>query len=258
VVQLLDMCGNLIVLPNYPTRIISVVPSQTELLFDIGLHEQVIGITKFCVHPRKWFETKIRIGGTKNLNIEKIKSLQPDLIIANKEENTKSDIEQLMMVCPVYISDIYNLEDNNTMIAHIGKLTNTEKKAVNLIENINIKFKQLHHKNFESALYLIWKKPYMAAAQNTFINAMLPYAGFENCLTVTRYPALDIEKIIALNPQHILLSSEPFPFKQHHIDELQVLLPNCKIQIVDGEMFSWYGSRMLLASVYFNELATQI
>jgi ABC-type Fe3+-hydroxamate transport system substrate-binding protein len=255
-ISITDMCGNLITLPNYPQRIVSVVPSQTELLYDLGLNETVIGITKFCVHPKQWFENKTRIGGTKNLNLEKIISLQPDLIIANKEENTKSDIELLAKYCPVYISDIFNLQDNNTMIVDMGTLTNTQEKAAIIINKINTSFENLPKKELATALYLIWKKPYMAAGKNTFIDAMLPYAGFKNCLQETRYPSLDVAKIIQLQPQNILLSSEPFPFKQQHIDELQVHLPNCKIQIVDGEMFSWYGSRMLLAADYFKKILT--
>src|ERR1700741_3198050 len=107
----IDQTGRKISIPQIPQRIISLVPSQTELLFDLGLDKEVVGITKFCVHPPEWFQTKTRVGGTKQLKIDLIKQLQPDLIIANKEENVKEQIEELEKHFPVWISDVNNLED---------------------------------------------------------------------------------------------------------------------------------------------------
>src|SRR3954454_13457271 len=132
-----DQLGREIELLRYPpNKIISLVPSQTELLYDLGLDEEIIGITKFCVHPEHWFKNKERVGGTKNVNIENIQSLKPDLIFANKEENVKEQIEQLETIAPVWISDITTFEDALQMIKCIGEITNTTSKAETLITQI--------------------------------------------------------------------------------------------------------------------------
>ena len=235
-------------------RIISLVPSLTELLYDLGLDEEVVSITKFCVHPEIWFKTKTRIGGTKNIDIEKIQSLQPDLVIANKEENVKEQIEALQNFTKVYVSDVSNLGDAINMIDELGKLVNKKAKASLIIKEIERKFLQLQHINQPKipAAYLIWREPYMTIGGDTFINDMMQYCGFENIFKdQLRYPETNVEELNKLSCKILLLSSEPFPFKQKHIDELQPLLQDTKIILVDGEMFSWYGSRLLLAADYF-------
>lgn len=239
-----------------PQRIISLVPSITELLYDLELDDEVIGITKFCVHPDKWFRTKTRIGGTKNINIEKIKLLHPDLIIANKEENVKEQVESLSNLYPVWLTDITDLDDALKMIKACAYITGKKEKVEMIIRNIKNSFVQnIPDNKFKKALYLIWQNPYMSIGGDTFINDMLKKAGFKNSLQdKTRYPSLTNDEIIALNPEYVLLSSEPFPFKQKHIDEMQSLLPDAKIKLVDGEMFSWYGSRMMYAAPYFKTL----
>jgi ABC-type Fe3+-hydroxamate transport system substrate-binding protein len=242
---------------NKLQKIISLVPSQTELLYDLGLDEEVIGITKFCVHPSTWFKTKTRVGGTKTINIEKIISLKPDLIIANKEENIKEQIEALEKFTKVYVSDVSNLDDAKNMIIEIGSLVNKEAKAKLLVEEIDEKFLQLDaiNQNKKPAAYFIWRNPYMAAGGDTFIHDMMERCGFKNIFEDQfRYPEINIKQLKKLNCKLLLLSSEPFPFKQKHIDELQPLLPSTKILLVDGEMFSWYGSRLLLAANYFLHL----
>jgi ABC-type Fe3+-hydroxamate transport system substrate-binding protein len=242
-------------------RIISLVPSQTELLFDLGLNDEVIGITKFCVHPHEWFKTRTRIGGTKNINIEKIKLLQPDFVIANKEENVKEQIEELEKFTNVYVSDVSNLEDAKKMIAEIGKLVNREAQSKFIVDEIERKFLQIENVNQQKlhAAYLIWNDPYMTIGGDTFINDMMQYCGFKNIFEdQLRYPEISIKQLQQLNCKILLLSSEPYPFKQKHIDELQPLLPNTKIMLVDGEMFSWYGSRLLLATDYFMQLRQAI
>ncbi|MGB0888555.1 MAG: ABC transporter substrate-binding protein, partial [Vicingaceae bacterium] len=238
----------------FPKRIISVVPSQTELLYDLGLDDEVVGITKFCIHPDNWFRNKNRIGGTKNLNLEKIAALKPDLIIANKEENTQSEIEALQKLYPVYTSDISNLEDSLQMITDIGKLTNTAEKSTKIVATINVEFEQLSKHNFtkRSALYLIWKKPYMSINQTRFIHDMMQRCGLTNVIKMgLDYPEVSEKEMINLNPEFILLSSEPFPFKEKHIKEFQSICPNARVLLVDGEYFSWYGSRLLKAPNYF-------
>jgi ABC-type Fe3+-hydroxamate transport system substrate-binding protein len=245
---------------NKPKRIISLVPSQTELLFDLGLEAEVIGITKFCVHPEKWFRQKQRIGGTKNVSIEKIKSLNPDLIIANKEENVREQVEELAMRFPVWTSDVNTLNEAFRMIEDIGELVQKKEKAKELITQIRSKFGQLRlPKNIAKAAYLIWKDPYMTAGGDTFINDMLSHAGFKNaCNDKRRYPLITIEELRKTDCELLFLSSEPYPFKQFHMEELQQHLPQTKICLVDGEMFSWYGSRLLHAPAYFESLHHQI
>lgn len=239
-------------------RIISVVPSQTELLFDLGLKEEVIGITKFCIHPDQWFRTKVRIGGTKNLDLEKIRSLQPDLIIANKEENEKNQIELLRKEFPVWTSDISDLSSALSMISEVGKLIERTKEADVLIGKIDLAFKDLQPTTSISCIYLIWNKPMMLAGRSTFIDAMLQRSGFQNCIKSERYPQATAEDLVALDPDVIMLSSEPYPFKDEDIDRYKQLFPRSIVIKVDGEMFSWYGSRLLSAPSYFSSLRQRI
>lgn len=251
-----DQIGNTILLSETPKRIVSLVPSQTELLFDLGLENEVVGITKFCIHPDIWFRSKTRVGGTKNVNFDKISELTPDLIIANKEENTEGEIKELMTIYPTWVSDIKNLDDAIQMINNIGKITKTDQKASEITKNISFSFNNLakSSKN-HSVLYLIWNNPFMSINQDTFINEMIEQNGWINyCKDRSeRYPEITIEEL-KLYPDIIFLSSEPFPFKQKHLDELQTIFPNSQIHLVDGEMFSWYGSRLLKAPEYFKKL----
>ncbi|MGZ4057126.1 MAG: ABC transporter substrate-binding protein [Bacteroidia bacterium] len=261
-----DQLNRKIELSSVPKRIISLVPSQTELLYNLGLRDEVVGITKFCVHPKEWFHSKTRIGGTKKYDLEKIKALQPDLIIGNKEENDREQIEELMKHYNVWMSDIYNLDDAYDMITRMGAIVQKSKEAVNLKLEIQSKFHQFQNSSIFplgqqlKTAYFIWRKPYMAAGHDTFINEMLKLNGFENVFThkASRYPEINNEEIIEANPELILLSSEPYPFKEKHIEEFRDLLPNAKIMVVDGEIFSWYGSRLLKAPGYFKQLFEKI
>jgi ABC-type Fe3+-hydroxamate transport system substrate-binding protein len=233
-------------------RIISLVPSQTEVLFDLGLNDEVVGITKFCVHPEHWKETKTIVGGTKNVRLDLVDSLKPDLIIANKEENTKEDVETLIKKYKVYVSDVATIEDAYGMMRSIADLTGTSSDDI--INDIRDSFSSLPSFEIKKTLYLIWKKPWMAAGGDTFISDMMKVSGFENVVVDKRYPVVSEEMIRQLDPEVILLSSEPYPFKDQHIDELRSILPSSKVMLVDGEMFSWYGSRMREAAVYFAAL----
>jgi ABC-type Fe3+-hydroxamate transport system substrate-binding protein len=241
-----------------PKRIISLVPSQTELLADLGLEREVIGITKFCVHPASWFQTKQRVGGTKTLNLAMIEALKPDLIIGNKEENERSQIEALEKHFPVWMSDIQHLAAALDMIRRVGQLCDRSEQASVLANNIYTAFQQLA-KPVETtavkAAYLIWRKPYMAAGGDTFIQDMLVHAGFSNVFAgKMRYPEISPQELAEAQPQVVLLSSEPYPFSEKHIAALQSVCPGSKIMLVDGEMFSWYGSRLLEAAGYFRGL----
>lgn len=253
----IDQIGRRVELVPSPQRIVSLVPSQTELLFDLGLAERIVGITKFCAHPEEWFRTKSRVGGTKQLDFDAISALNPDLIIANKEENNKEDIEQLARHFPVWVSDVNDLDSALEMIRLVAELTRTDSSK--LTQEIQSGFSQVKPiQPQKKVLYLIWKNPYMAAGSYTFIHDMILRCGFENMVTDKRYPELGEAEFVQLNPELILLSSEPFPFKEKHIQELQNLLPDATIKLVDGEMFSWYGSRLKLAPSYFLKLIGSI
>ena len=253
--QSTDQLGRAIEFNFPPQRIISLVPSQTELLFDLNLADRVVGITKFCVHPPNWFLSKTKVGGTKKFNFDIIHSLHPDLIIGSKEENYEKGINELALKYPVWASDIISWEDALSMIKDIGNLVDENEKAELLLDRIKNKFEKVNPVPVKRVLYLIWRNPWMAAGKNTFINTMLSKIGLVNCLEVERYPELSVDDMRKLSPEVILLSSEPFPFQRKHIEELQSLLPDTKIILVDGEMFSWYGSRLLKAVDYFSALA---
>lgn len=255
-----DQIGEKVVIPDFPMRIVSLVPSQTELLYDLGLDDRVVGITKFCVHPDDWFRSKSRIGGTKDVDIEKVKKLNPDLIIGNKEENTLKDIKALRKIAPVWVSDVNNLEQSLSMIHEIGKICNVSPRANELagkiLENFDLLEKKMKGK---SVLYFIWKKPYMVVAKNTFIDSILTeQLGLKNIMNEqTRYPAITLESI-SEEPDLVFLSSEPYPFKEKHIVEIKKVFKKAKVTLVDGEYFSWYGSRLIEAPAYFERLLSEL
>ena len=252
--QYFDQLGRSIEFNFPPQRIVSLVPSQTELLFDLGLGDRVVGITKFCIHPQEWFKTKPKVGGTKNFSLDAISHLNPDLIIGNKEENEEVGIVKLSEKYPVWMSDIFDWQSAMQMIEQVGKLVDKSSEAKSLVSEIESRFKNTRKFETRRAFYMIWRKPWMAAGKNTFINSMLSKIGLTNCVEQTRYPELTDDQIRELSPDLILLSSEPYPFKEKHIQELNEILPQAKVVLVDGEMFSWYGSRLLKAPDYFSTL----
>jgi len=250
-----DQLENRIEIEFPPKRIVSLVPSQTELLFDLGLDLEIVGITKFCIHPEDKVDSRIKVGGTKKLNLEMIRSLKPDLIIGNKEENERGDIELLQTEFPVWMSDICDLDDALRMIESVGEVTDRSPEAGYLIHLIKAGFSDLQRLAVEKqikykALYMIWRKPYMAAGRGTFIDDVLRKTGITNVLEQTRYPVLDGATISALKPDMVMLSSEPYPFVEKHLAEFKDIVPGGRVLIVDGEMFSWYGSRLVKAIEY--------
>lgn len=250
-----DQLGRTITLNHPPRRIISIVPSQTELLFDLGLDEEVVGITKFCIHPKEMWRSKPRVGGTKNVKIEKVRELNPDLIIANKEENNKDDILQLEEEFPVWISDIGTVEEALQMIIQVSILVGKEEKGTKICSSIQQSWGEVKGIiDPAKVLYFIWRKPWMISGQGTFINDTIEWLGLSNAVESSRYPEIAEEEMRGLDVQYVFLSSEPYPFKDEHIKELQAVLPNAKIILVDGEMFSWYGTRMLHAPDYFRTM----
>lgn len=239
-------------------KVVSLVPSITEALFDLGLTgTEIVGRTKFCIHPKDKIKNVATIGGTKNINIEKIKSLQPDIILANKEENVKEQVEALMDDFKVIVTHVETIEDNYYLLKNLGKIFSKEDKA----QLFNLKIYEILNQTKINrgikAAYLIWKNPYMTVGSDTFINHILTEIGFENIFkSKTRYPEIKTEDLAEADI--IMLSSEPFPFKEKHIEELREFYPEKKIMIVDGEAFSWYGTHIAKCENYFKELLSEI
>ncbi len=255
-----DARGKRLRLEKAPERIVSLVPSQTELLHWLGLEDKVVGITRFCVHPEPWREEKTVVGGTKQLNQGTVSELQPDLILANKEENTAEMVEALEALAPVYVTDVATLSDALDMIESVGRLTGTSEAADNLASQIDVRFSSLPSFAPLRAAYLIWRDPYMTVGGDTFIHDMLRHAGFVNVFSnQRRYPELTPEDLAAADLDVLLLSSEPFPFhRERYEKEISGALPGLRVEVVDGELFSWYGSRLLSAPDYFIEVRERL
>ena len=253
--EIQDQLNRKIELKSTPVRIISLVPSQTELLVDLGLENSIVGITHFCVHPDYLLQKKTRVGGTKKVNFRKVKDLNPDIILCNKEENTKEMVEELEKIAPVHVSDVANLDDAYELMQDYGKIFDCAELAETLVNSIKKKEKSLRDlaKNSKErrVAYFIWNKPLMVAGQGTFINEMLDLNNFRNVYKADRYPETNIDEIKELEIDLCLLSSEPFPFEEKHKSLFEGLVKD--VQIVDGEYFSWYGSRLLKAMDYFKQ-----
>lgn len=255
--EFVDQLHRTVRLENPPSRIVSLVPSQTELLAALGLGDRVVGITKFCIHPDSWWRTKTRVGGTKQLDFDAIRALHPDLIIANKEENTYEDIREAEKICPVWISDVETVEGALALIREVGKITQAVEESLMLLAAIEQEFRALTPLSPPlKALYFIWKNPYYLAGKNTFIDAMLERCGLQNACTESRYPELSAVELETVDV--VLLSTEPFPFKAKHFSEFQALFPTAKVMLVDGEYFSWYGSRLKDAPRYFQQIIREL
>ena len=259
-----DDLGNKLTFDKTPKSIVSLVPSITETLYDLNLEDNIVGITKFCVHPIHFKHTKAIVGGTKTINIEAIKSLQPDLVFCNKEENTPEIIKQLQEFTQVFVTDIKSIEDSILMIKSIGLLLKRRVEADLLVHKINLKLNdyKLFIKNFEvkKAAYFIWYNPWMAAGNKTFINNLLSLNKFDNIYTNKEsYPIIEPKKIrLEGDPDVVFFSSEPFPFKDKHVFEMGRHTHHAISIYVDGEMFSWFGSRLLKSFDYFKSLRSKI
>jgi ABC-type Fe3+-hydroxamate transport system substrate-binding protein len=243
-------------------RIVSLVPSITELLYDLGLEKHVVGRTKFCIHPKAKIGRVSKLGGTKDVDLESLERLAPTHVILNIDENTLSTFESISKVVPnVIVTHPNTPEDNIGLYRLIGGIFNCSKNAENLIVQFEEKLARvkLNRKHFpeRNVLYLIWKKPWMSVNKDTYIAGMLKLI---NCRAVThgceaRYPKCSMDSLLSFDIDICMLSSEPYPFKSKHVLELELLLNLFdKVRLVDGEMFSWYGSRAILALDYMDSL----
>lgn len=241
-----DQMGVAVTIPHFPERIISLVPSLTELLFDLGLDEEIAAVTRFCIHPADRVREKPTIGGTKKFNLARIRALSPDLIIGNKEENYPEGIAALRERFPVWMSDVVTLDDALAMIRSIAGLVGRPERGAALAADIADGFRSLADLPPLRAAYLIWRNPWMAAGGHTFIDSMMAQGGLINVFTERyRYPEITLDAIREAAPDAVLLSSEPFPFDESHRRELAAELGGVPVICVDGMPFSWYGSRLL-------------
>ena len=241
-----DALGRRVVLPAPPRRIVSLVPSQTELLADLGLDAETVGLTRFCVHPDGWKTRKAIVGGTKNVDAERVRALAPDLVIANKEENVREQVEALAEFCPVWVTDVGTVDDALAMIRDVGALADRRHQAAALADAIGAGFETLPQLPPLRALYLIWRDPWMSVGYDTIIADVMDRAGLVNVTDESsRYPVLQDYEFELRAPEVVLLSSEPYPFSKKHVAEVQALAPDARVVLVDGEPFSWYGSRLL-------------
>lgn len=248
-----DQIGRRTEVPDEIRSIVSLVPSQTELICDLGCEEALTGITSFCVHPNHVYRSRRRVGGTKNFDSARIAALRPDLIVCNKEENPKAPTEALAEQWPVWVSDVSDFPSAAEMIEMLGAVLGKQAEASAITEAIahgrRLRSPFRKKKRKPSVLYMIWKDPYMAAGTDTFISAALEEIGAENVLARRgagglRYPRIDEDDLAELNPDFIFLSSEPYPFKEKHAAEFARYCKRGALT-VNGEVFSWYGSRIM-------------
>ena len=253
-----DALGRPIVLDAPPRRIVSLVPSQTELLADLGLDAEVVGLTRFCVHPEGWKARKTTVGGTKNLRLDRIEALRPDLALANREENERDQVEAVAALAPVYVTDVATVADALAMVRAVGRLVDRALRANALADEIENGFALLEAAEPVRAAYFIWREPWMTVGGDTFISDVMGRAGLVNVFgDRTRYPEVTPEAVRAAQPEILLLSSEPYPFKAAHAEALQAET-GVPAVLVDGELFSWYGSRMRLAPSYLRALRERL
>jgi iron complex transport system substrate-binding protein len=233
-------------------RIVSLCPSLTELVFDLGRGADLVGVTKFCVHPADGVASIEKVGGTKNPKVARIVELAPDLVLLNREENRLEDAEALRaggLRC--HVSFPRTVEETAEMVRSIGAALGRAAAAEAIAAEIETRAARVRSGARERSAVrfacLIWRRPWMAAAGDTFIDALLALAGGRNVFVdrPERYPVVSTEDLAAADPDAVLLPSEPFPFREDHAAELAGAtgLPRERFALVDGELLSWHGSR---------------
>jgi ABC-type Fe3+-hydroxamate transport system substrate-binding protein len=234
-------------------RVVSCVPSLSELAEELS-PGCLAGRTRYCIAPSSISKVS-KIGGTKDLDVASIIRINPDLVLSVKEENEKCQIEELNAAgIPVEVFDIRTLKDAIAMVIRCGSLLGNEEMAGLLASEMQQLADQPKLQR-GTVLYFIWKNPWMVAGRETFIGNLLELCGYENLAAEgTRYPQLQDEELLKLNPGTIFLSSEPYPFREKHRKVFLNNFPNSPVYCVDGSIFSWYGRRTTLLPSYLNEL----
>ncbi|MBV8124113.1 MAG: ABC transporter substrate-binding protein [Burkholderiaceae bacterium] len=257
---------------NGPMRILSLVPSISELLVALGLAPRMVGRTGFCIHPAEVMVRLPKVGGTKDVNLDKVRRLAPTHLIVNMDENRKETVDALRDFIPhVLVTHPNAPEDNLQLLAQLtdafGHCPGVRDKAGVLAQDLQAALGELRSLSWpgQRVLYLIWREPWMTVARDTYIARMLAEVGWQTWPAVAggevgaaRYPALDGTESWLGDVQRVLLSSEPYAFDEHHIEEAQALCPGAKVQCVDGELLSWYGPRAAQGLRYLRELALDL
>lgn len=251
----IDKIGRSVTYSFPPKRIVSLCPGITDTLFGLDLEDEIVGRTRYCIHPKGKVENVQAVAGTKDIKLDAIKAVKPDLIIVEKEENTKEIVEELEQYFPVYVAEVQTIDEAFQMIEDMGALTDRIQPASQLVTTIREQFKTIPNIEGKRVAYVIWRKPYMVVGKDTYIQSMLEQMGFINPFIQVegRYPAVTVEEFQQKELDCLLLASEPFPYKEKHIPEFENFLPNTEIILVDGEMF-WYGPRMLEAARYLRKI----
>lgn len=254
-----DQVGEDVEVPARAGRIVSLCPSTTETLFALGAGGRVVGRTDYCCEPADEVESVATVGGTKTIRIERVERVQPDLILAVKEENDREQVEALRARWPVVVLDPVDVDSAIDGIECTGTAIGQAEDGREMADEIRRQFAELPDAAGIRVAYLIWRKPWMVAGPGTYIDDLLTRLGFVNVAgglpaKEGRYPALDATRLKELRPAFLLASSEPFPFSDKHIPELREAVPSAEPVLVDGQAFSWHGSRMRHATGVFREL----
>lgn len=264
-----DARGRALSLEATPERIVSLVPSTTETLFALGVGHRVVGRTRFCVHPVDQVADVPIVGGPKDPQIERVRALAPDLVLANAEENRAQDVAALETLTPVYVTFPRTVPQAITDLRTLGAISGQVERAEEIAAAIEEELARLRalaaqREPFRFA-YLVWRQPYMTVNRDTYIHDLLAAGGGINVFAdePERYPHTSAQEIFGRKPDLIFLPSEPYPFDQEHRDEL---LGQCgdpdrwrgRILLVDGEMFSWHGARTREGLRYYRVLLQEL
>jgi ABC-type Fe3+-hydroxamate transport system substrate-binding protein len=244
-------------------RIVSLVPSLTELICELGLARFLVGRTGFCVHPRDTVRNIPKVGGTKNVNLARIRELQPSHLIVNIDENEKPTVDALARVVPhIIVTHPLAPRDNLDLYRLLGGIFHCAERATALclqftrvLDAVVAACRELPR---QDVLYLIWRAPWMTVSRDTYISRTLALVGWDTLPAVCdkRYPEIELDAAMLATPDHILLSSEPYRFRERHLDEIRKLLPaqaQARVALIDGEMTSWYGSRAIRGLAYLKD-----
>jgi ABC-type Fe3+-hydroxamate transport system substrate-binding protein len=262
---LTDAVGQVFQPCEAPPRIVSLVPSLTELLFDLGLAENIVGRTRFCLHPRELMRTLPKVGGTKDVDLGKLRSLRPSHVVVNVDENRIEQVNEIRMFVPnVIVTHPMQPDDNLDLFRLFGGLFAVQQRAEELAMQLQSALQtargQTRQLAQENVVYCIWKDPWMTVAPNTYISAMLRVVGWHTMpeSAAARYPTVDFNAAWLHRVDRIFLSSEPYRFRHKHLQAASRLpgFAGKKIQLIDGELVSWYGSRAAAGLRYLASLRT--
>ena len=244
-------------------QIISLVPSITETLYALGLEEQLVAITRFCIYPEDRVKLKPKVGGTKNPKLEEILEFRPDLVMMNVDENRKEDADALRNKgIRLYVTFPNSIPETCEMLKELGGLLVVEEKTKQMISEI-LTYSHFQPPARKRTLILIWRNPYMTVAPGTYVDSIASVFGFDNIIAPgqDRYPKLSAEQIVALDPDQVLFPDDPYPFRDRHVEEFRMRFPDMRcvrnngLAWFDGSYFTWFGYRTLLALKEFPAIA---